>query len=171
MWVVRSNRSWLQMLFTGGKSLPPMLGRVWFATGLSIIVTLLHQTYPRHFPELTQAPFVLIGLPLGIFLGFRNTAAYDRFWEGRKLWGALVNTSRSLARQIMTVPASSVALSEKQEASLSIAAFAHALRTRLRDEKDEDAERLIDEGTKPALKRWVARGSSRICSRSSFRRS
>jgi putative membrane protein len=42
-----------------------------------------------------------MGLALGIFLGFRNNTSYDRFWEGRKLWGALVNTARTLARETL----------------------------------------------------------------------
>jgi ion channel-forming bestrophin family protein len=49
-------------------------------------------------------PFSLIGLALAIFLGFRNTPAYDRFWEARKLWGDLLHRSRSFARQVQTLP-------------------------------------------------------------------
>lgn len=160
MWVVRKNLSWLQMLFTGGKSLPRTLGRVAIATGLSIGVTTLHEHFPARFPLLTQTPFILIGLPLGIFLGFRNSAAYDRFWEGRKLWGSLVNVCRSLGRQIMTVPAPGLSLSEKQEATLQVAAFAHALRTRLRDESHADAERLLEPQEKTARAHWLHVGSS-----------
>jgi len=48
-------------------------------------------------------PFSLVGVALGIFLGFRNNTSYDRFWEGRKLWGRMVNVSRSLTRQILTM--------------------------------------------------------------------
>jgi len=53
--------------------------------------------------DLTVLPFQLVGVALGIFLGFRNNTSYDRFWEGRKLWGRMVNTSRSLTRQILTM--------------------------------------------------------------------
>jgi len=53
---------------------------------------------------LSTVPFSLIGLALAIFLGFRNTAAYDRFWEARKLWGDLLHRSRSFARQVQTLP-------------------------------------------------------------------
>lgn len=52
---------------------------------------------------LTTIPFTLIGLPLAIFLGFCSNAAYDRFWEGRKLWGELVHRSRSLGRQCLSL--------------------------------------------------------------------
>ena len=39
-----------------------------------------------------------LGSALAIFLAFRNNSAYDRWWEARKIWGALVNDSRSWAR-------------------------------------------------------------------------
>ncbi|MAQ15697.1 MAG: hypothetical protein CMN30_12995 [Sandaracinus sp.] len=42
-----------------------------------------------------------LGSALAIFLGFRNNFAYDRWWEARKIWGALVNDSRSWCRQVL----------------------------------------------------------------------
>jgi putative membrane protein len=42
----------------------------------------------------------LLGIILGLLLVFRTNTAYDRWWEGRKLWGQLVNVSRALARQV-----------------------------------------------------------------------
>ncbi len=42
-----------------------------------------------------------LGSALAIFLGFRNNSAYDRWWEARKIWGALVNESRSWCRQVV----------------------------------------------------------------------
>jgi putative membrane protein len=41
----------------------------------------------------------VIGSALGFLLVFRTNSAYDKFWEGRKLWGGIVNESRNLARQ------------------------------------------------------------------------
>ncbi len=43
-------------------------------------------------------PHSLIGLALSLLLVFRTNASYDRFWEGRKLWGSIVNDCRNLAR-------------------------------------------------------------------------
>lgn len=43
-------------------------------------------------------PFGLIGISLSIYLGFRNNAAYDRWWEARKLWGQLIYDIRNLSR-------------------------------------------------------------------------
>jgi ion channel-forming bestrophin family protein len=42
----------------------------------------------------------LLGIVLGLFLVFRTNTAYDRWWEGRKLWGALVNSSRNLSMKL-----------------------------------------------------------------------
>lgn len=40
----------------------------------------------------------LVGLALGLLLVFRTNASYDRYWEGRRLWGGIVNETRNLAR-------------------------------------------------------------------------
>ncbi len=42
----------------------------------------------------------LLGIVLGLFLVFRTNSAYDRWWEGRKLWGSLVNNTRNFAHKI-----------------------------------------------------------------------
>ena len=44
----------------------------------------------------------VLGTAISILLGFRTNAAYERWWEARKVWGAIVNDSRNLARQIKT---------------------------------------------------------------------
>lgn len=40
----------------------------------------------------------LVGVPLGLLLVFRTNASYDRYWEGRRLWGGIVNETRNLIR-------------------------------------------------------------------------
>ncbi len=52
--------------------------------------------------ELKIAPFIyqLVGIVLGLLLVFRTNTAYERWWEGRKLLGALVNNSRNLALKL-----------------------------------------------------------------------
>ena len=42
----------------------------------------------------------ILGIILGLLLVFRTNTAYDRWWEGRRLWGQLVNASRGLAHQL-----------------------------------------------------------------------
>ena len=42
----------------------------------------------------------LLGIVLGLFLVFRTNSAYDRWWEGRKLWGLMVNNTRNLSHKL-----------------------------------------------------------------------
>lgn len=48
----------------------------------------------------TIAMHSLLGIVLGLFLVFRTNTAYDRWWEGRKLWGGMVNSTRNFAMKI-----------------------------------------------------------------------
>jgi putative membrane protein len=93
---------WGRVLTYRGSELPRTKWRIAGVAIVSVVVTVLEEQHDWH-PKLTPLPFQLVGVALGIFLGFRNNASYDRWWEGRKLWGALVNTSRSCARQVLTL--------------------------------------------------------------------
>lgn len=142
MWIEK-RRSWLEMVTLGGYALPKIWRRTLTVTAISIIVTVVYEEVPQLHYSLTAVPFTIVGLPLGIFLGFRNNTAYDRFWEGRKLWGALVNTSRSITRQIITLveppggPNEESRAFEKQIVRM-IVAYVHALRLHLRDVPAKD---------------------------------
>jgi len=115
--------------------------RVLATTLLATLVTYVHHETQLADWSMTPVPFTLLGLPLGIFLGFRNTASYDRFWEGRKLWGSLVNTTRSFTRQVLTLTDPSGAMTapllRDQQVRIvrKVIAYSHALRMSLRDEK------------------------------------
>ena len=104
MLVPERRYSWLRLLIKyRGTALERVLLRVLFTTAVALFVTVTDLRFGFFHPDFTTVPFTLIGLALGIFLGFRNNTSYDRFWEGRRLWGQLVNTSRSLTRQILTL--------------------------------------------------------------------
>src|SRR5262245_47791584 len=51
-----------------------------------------------YFPEVPTLVHTVIGFVVGLLIVFRTNSSYDRFWEGRKLWGAMVNNARNLAR-------------------------------------------------------------------------
>lgn len=51
------------------------------------------------FPS-TTAMHSLLGIVLGLFLVFRTNSAYDRWWEGRRMWGGLVNSTRNFALKL-----------------------------------------------------------------------
>lgn len=130
--ITRPKLKWFRLLFVWrGSVLPQLLPRLSFIFVLSIAAIFMHdhmRTYPI---GLGTPPFALVGIPLAVFLGFRNSASYERWWEGRRLWGALLNVSRSLARQVLI-------LTEPREPAqtrrflAALGALAHALRHQLR---------------------------------------
>ncbi len=140
--MIVGKRTWLRLFFAlRGSVLGLIWRRVAFVTGLAIVVTWGHETRGWFENGLTVTPFSLIGLALSIFLGFRNNASYDRFWEGRKLWGRLVNPSHSLTRQLLlwiTPPegeSAATAIHEEQRRLVhAVIAYVHALRLHLREE-------------------------------------
>ncbi len=68
----------------------------------TIVVTVLYQLYHfSHFTIPLTVPSVMITV-VSLLLAFRSNQAYDRWWEARTIWGAIVNDSRSLARQVST---------------------------------------------------------------------
>ncbi len=88
------------------------------------------------------APFTVLGVALSIYLGFRNNAAYERWWEARKLWGQLVFEIRNLARAVLSlVPAQSQQVRPLLMESL---AFCHYLRGAVRAvDVDRESRRFV----------------------------
>ncbi|MBN9057929.1 MAG: bestrophin, partial [Rhizobiales bacterium] len=102
--IVRERPNWFgMMLVWRGSVLPVILPQLLLTAAFATLVTLLHGQLFSFKVTLTFVPFSLIGIAIAIFLGFRNSASYDRFWEARKQWGALLIHARSLARQAMTL--------------------------------------------------------------------
>lgn len=71
-------------------------------TAYTVLVAVLYQNF--HFTRISIPIAVptIIGTVLSLLLAFRSNQAYDRWWEARTLWGAIVNDSRTLARQVLT---------------------------------------------------------------------
>jgi putative membrane protein len=86
-----------------GSVLPRILPQILVIAVLSGVVVWLHRQYPAFFPGYTAAPFTLLGLALSIFLGFRNSACYDRWWEARRQWGRLIVEWRAFGREIVAI--------------------------------------------------------------------
>ncbi|MBC7173201.1 MAG: hypothetical protein H5U40_12260, partial [Polyangiaceae bacterium] len=100
--IVFERPTWWRVIRTlRGNPVQRTWGRLTAAGLFALAITYSHyEIAPLRF-NLTLAPFTLTGIALGIFLGFRNNTSYDRFWEGRKLWGQVVNSSRTLARMTL----------------------------------------------------------------------
>ncbi|MDY7538813.1 bestrophin family protein [Undibacterium sp. RTI2.1] len=139
--IIRDRPSGLRLfLLLRGSILPRILPALIVNILVATLVTLSHGDLFKLKITLTTIPFTLIGLPLAIFLGFRNNAAYDRFWEGRKLWGELVLRSRNFSRQCLSLidyPEPALARAGFDDIRVRMIyraiAFSHALRDLLRD--------------------------------------
>jgi ion channel-forming bestrophin family protein len=93
------NIKWFARAFNVQQSvLPKIWVRLIFVILFSVVVTFaFFKDYSVSLPVLAS---VVPNVILGLLLVFRTNTAYDRFWEGRKLWGSLVNNVRSVARVI-----------------------------------------------------------------------
>lgn len=101
--IVRDRPSGLRLFFiVRGSIMPRITWPLAVTVLLALAVTLTRGTLFGLKIVMTPIPFSLIGLALAIFIGFRNSASYDRYWEGRKLWGEMIFMCRSLTRQILT---------------------------------------------------------------------
>jgi putative membrane protein len=63
---------------------------------LATVITVLYEILNIKWLQVPLTPVGLIGTAVAFMVGFQNNAAYDRIWEARKIWGGVVNTSRSL---------------------------------------------------------------------------
>ncbi len=129
--IVRRRPTAFELLFImRGSILPTIAPRLCIVFAISSLVAWLWYVRPQISHELNPAPFTLIGIALSIFLGFRNNACYERWWEGRKQWGQLVSVSRGVLREFLTVLPEDTAL--RRRLGRRVVAFAHALRSQLR---------------------------------------
>jgi ion channel-forming bestrophin family protein len=88
---------WMDHFFDlKGSMVREIVGRLLIFTVWAVGVVAFHRyIYPVGIPSTVHG---LVGVALGLLLVFRTNSSYDRFWEGRKLWGGIVNETRNLAR-------------------------------------------------------------------------
>lgn len=139
------DKHWFQTAFQiKGSVIPSILGRTVICGLFGVLISVLdYFEYPVALPALTS---LIPNIVLGLLLVFRTNTAYERFWEGRKLWGAIVNTTRNLARHIwIVIPVKQPEDREGKVAALKLlVAFAIATKQHLRQEAlGAEVEKLI----------------------------
>lgn len=82
---------------------PSVARRLMMLFLFDLTVALLYSLVGWEFLALPGLPLSTMGGAIGIFLAFRTNSAYERWWEARILWGSLVNSSRTFARQALTL--------------------------------------------------------------------
>ena len=131
--IVRPHLHWFRLLFVWrGSVLPYIVSRLLLVLAVSTLSVLGRDWWMSAHAEsaLSIPPFTLMGIALAIFLGFRNSVSYDRYWEARKQWGALLIGARSLTREIVSFAPDEVEL--QRRVARTLAAFAFALKHQLR---------------------------------------
>jgi len=98
--IVRDRPRLPELLFALRGSIVPLIAPGVIALMLiAAAMVWVHQRF-QLFPVVDGIGFTVFGVALSLFLGFRNNAAYDRWWEARKLWGGLLADMRSFAREV-----------------------------------------------------------------------
>jgi ion channel-forming bestrophin family protein len=131
-------KDWFVFIFrfpkadTFRKLLPLMLAIIVYSAVVAYVeVEILDFLEKKHTQNLTMI-HSLLGVLISLLLVFRTNTAYDRWWEGRKLWGSLVNNSRNLALKLAPI------LTDEEDRHFfrtAIPSYSFALRDHLRDEQ------------------------------------
>lgn len=151
MLVFDKRPTWLGLVFClRGSPLVRTRYRLVFVLCVSLVLTIWQEEFALWTP-LNLQTMSLLGVSLGIFLGFRNNAAYDRYWEGRRLWGSLVNTSRTLARNLVSYLPANVPQATLARLVYWQIAFVHALRLHLRQQSATSLESYVPKSALAAV--------------------
>lgn len=100
--VIYNPKNWFQLIFHSYSRyvirllFPAIVVLCLYTFGLTYVIV----DYFEWDFKSTTVVHSLLGIVLGLFLVFRMNSAYDRWWEGRKLWGSLVNNTRNLALKL-----------------------------------------------------------------------
>ena len=122
------------------------------------VITLLYELANFTFLALPFVPISLLGTAVAFYVGFKNNSSYERLWEARKLWGAIVNSSRTFTVYMLDYiqPSKSMdfnALKEHKEIIIHRhIAYINALRIQLRtrkmwEEKNDPFSSIVEEKT------------------------
>lgn len=137
-------KNWFTLIFMFHKStmmkhiVPNMLGVGLYTTGIIyLMLEVIKVDFDHSEYILNMQIHKLIGIVLGLVLVFRTNTAYSRWWEGRMLWGALVNHSRMLAIKTHGVLKADE-MKERKFFAVGISNFARSMVTHLRKGTDRN---------------------------------
>ncbi|WP_437290014.1 bestrophin family protein [Sorangium sp. So ce406] len=132
---------WLHMLVSPRGSFSPGVMRRVLAFGAIAAAQWLANRYiPR--VGLSIGLYEVAGAVIALILAFRTNTAYNRFWEGRTLWGSIVNASRNITRIVKAHAA--VDPAAVREFAVWVVVFVHASRRSLRGQSERpEIERLL----------------------------
>ncbi|MBR8214293.1 bestrophin family protein [Burkholderia vietnamiensis] len=146
--IIRPREHWLRMLLVwNGSVLPTILPQLVLTLAISLVAVWGGGRVLGEKVPLNPTPFTLIGLTLAIFAGFRNNASYERYREGRQLWGGMLTATRTLVSQALCYGAIGDDAAARRAFVHKVVAFVYALKHQLRgtDPAADLRARLDDE--------------------------
>lgn len=136
------NKNWFSFIFrNGGKHVEGMFLSTIVMGLITALLVWLEKDMPWFHISMPTTFHTVLGLVLGLLLVFRTNSAYDRWWEGRKQLGVLVNTTRNLAIKIQAYVKKDD-YADKELLQDLIYALAYSIKEHLQEDKFED---IIDE--------------------------
>ncbi|MDR3620006.1 MAG: bestrophin family ion channel [Paludisphaera borealis] len=142
---------WAEVFGIEGSAVPLIVLRVLVLGSFAFLVTAIHMSETVETLHTNVGPHEIAGAALGLLLVLRTNAGYDRWWEGRRLWGGIVNQTRNLVIGSLSYGPADRAWREQM--IRWTAAFPHATRLDLRDLRestslesllgDEASQRLL----------------------------
>lgn len=133
-------KEWFSFIFrfhkadTFRKLLPLVTGIAVYSAIVSYTEIVWWKLGPDSYVKNIPIMHSLLGFAISMLLVFRTNTAYERWWEGRKLWGSLVNNSRNLAMKMSAILAKDDTINRSFFRKI-IPAYAYALHNHLRSEK------------------------------------
>ena len=147
----KSNRNWFQDIknFSKSQTMRLILKGVGIMGVYTAIVCVIMENI--HYDTMASSGiFSLLGIVLSISLVFRTNSAYDRWWEGRILWGQLVNNCRNMAVVIHSILPKNDQENRYYFAK-NLANFCYAFKNHLRSKTDIDGLLMLTDDEKREL--------------------
>lgn len=107
--IAYNNKDWYGFIFSLHKAdtvrrlYPLMITIAFYSLGIAYLEIDYLKLYDHHYIKNLTITHSILGFVISLLLAYRTNTAYDRWWEGRKLWGELVNHSRNFAIKISTM--------------------------------------------------------------------
>ena len=142
--IIHSRHNWFELLFVWrGSVLPRILPRLCLVFLISMLSAFATNWWISQHAQssLNIYIFTLMGVSLAIFLSFRNSVSYERYWEARKLWGTLLIVARTLSGKLLASAPDHPLTARMID---GLCAFNYALKGQLRDDDvSEHLQRLL----------------------------
>jgi putative membrane protein len=129
----KPERFWSEIFQISESATPYVLGRTLVFGFIALVLTLIEK-WTFQTVAVPVTPYEIVGAALGAFLVLRTNAGYERWWEGRKLWGGIVNQSRNLV--VIALAHGPADTAWRRRIVAWTASFAHVARRSLRSQRE-----------------------------------